>query len=441
MEEKKILTSADAIRILWRNWVVINGIPVALIILSLVVNTDWLPVVVFATELAIYAMVRHNNEREAPSCLLLPFVMTRLLFWSGLVMVACNYLWSMGYYAEWFDTYNVENPYIVVLVMAPIGVAVFGWAKIRGFSIGYCVRCRARNGSPAERGFVGRLFSSEGQFQLEFILWQCVVLTLVCYFYYFFVYINVNFNSSDLFFFIWLPVVFYLVSLVYMALRYFNVWAYYSQNLLTDDVSRATSSTLRYLIFSNEEIFLCEDHDPDGMLAGDDRLDTPASLTFFFRERVQEFEARRCFSELSGIREYQLRPMYRSTAMSANNNTFHYIVDLDSPESVEGSRLKGRWYTMNELNVLLNSNRLMPMLASEIHRLYVMTMAWKTYDIHGRRRYKIKNYRPTFRLKDIVNWDIDFNDPIWMYVAANNEDKPFFGIKRFWRKYVSGVGQ
>jgi len=441
MEQKNQITTTDAIRMLWRNWAVAMGTPIVLILLPFIVSADWHPVMVFIAELVIYAVLRHNNERRAPMCMLLLFVMTRVLFWSGLVMLVCNYLWSMGYYAQWFETYNVQHPYIPVLVMAPVGMVIFGWAMARNFSLGYCVRCRARNGSPAERGFIGRLFSQESQFQVRFIFWQCVVMTAVCYFYYFVFYINVNLNTADNFFFVWLPAVFYLVSLVYMGLRYFNIWAYYDNNFMIGEIGRGSSSSLRYLIFCNECVFLCEDHDPDGMFAGENRLDTPATLTFFFRREMQDHEARRCFSELSGISDYKLRPMYMSTTTSGNINTFHYIVDLESPGIVDDGRLTGRWYTMGELERLLNSNGLMPMLASEIYRLYTMTMAWKTYDIDGCRRYKIKNYRPTFRLKNITEWDIDFNDPVWMYVAVNNEDKPFYCIKRFWRKYISGVGQ
>ena len=77
-------------------------------------------------------------------------------------------------------------------------------------------------------------------------------------------------------------------------------------------------------------------------------------------------------------------------------------------------------------------------MATEIHRLYTITMAWKTYDSEGRRLYKVKNYRPAFRLNGICDWDVDFNSPQWLQVARFNEDKPFFKIRRFWKKRISG---
>ncbi len=63
-----------------------------------------------------------------------------------------------------------------------------------------------------------------------------------------------------------------------------------------------------------------------------------------------------------------------------------------------------------------------------------MTMAWKTYDRTGRRLYEIKHYRPTFRFRDMREWDIDYNDSTWFDIAANNEDNNFFRVRQFLRK-------
>ncbi len=34
--------------------------------------------------------------------------------------------------------------------------------------------------------------------------------------------------------------------------------------------------------------------------------------------------------------------------------------------------------------------------------------------------------------------DVDYNDPEWLLVAKNNEDRPFFKLKKFFRKYFKG---
>ncbi len=61
-------------------------------------------------------------------------------------------------------------------------------------------------------------------------------------------------------------------------------------------------------------------------------------------------------------------------------------------------------------------------------------MAWKTYNADGRRLYKVKNYRPIFRIKGIQDWDVDFNSPRWLNVARFNEDKPFYRLRRLFNR-------
>ena len=52
--------------------------------------------------------------------------------------------------------------------------------------------------------------------------------------------------------------------------------------------------------------------------------------------------------------------------------------------------------------------------------------------------YGIKHYKPSFRLRDLDDIDVDFNDPVWLMIADDNEGRPFFQLRKLWRKYVSG---
>lgn len=150
-------------------------------------------------------------------------------------------------------------------------------------------------------------------------------------------------------------------------------------------------------------------------------------------------QARDHFVEISDISpdDFSFRFMYYNDDSSGICNFYHYICCANSKEVVEKSQLPGRWYSMSQLQRLLYNHELSPMLASEIHRLYMVTMAWKTYDADGRRLYKIKNYRPMFRLNGICDWDVDFNNPLWLEVSSFNQDKPFYSIRRLWRKHTA----
>ena len=129
-----------------------------------------------------------------------------------------------------------------------------------------------------------------------------------------------------------------------------------------------------------------------------------------------------------------MRFMYKSTDVSGMNNIYHFICCLENPEVMEHSRYQGKWYSLSQLQRLLYNHELAPMLATEIHRLYTITMAWKTYDSDGRRLYKIKNYRPNFRLNGICDWDVDFNNSHWLEVARLNEDKPFYRFRKLFQR-------
>ena len=71
---------------------------------------------------------------------------------------------------------------------------------------------------------------------------------------------------------------------------------------------------------------------------------------------------------------------------------------------------------------------------AEIQRIYRIAMAWKTYDRNGRRLYKIKHYRPTFHLRDLKNWEVDYNDHQWLKVARHNEDEFWYPLRRLFMR-------
>lgn len=429
--------NGQAIRWLWRDWSVAMGAPVLVILLGLWLTPPWVAVSAFALELLLFLIVRNARTSLLPRGGLSVFVMTRILFWSGVIMTVISILCTRGLLEQWFELVNHDMPFIPVLVLGPVTVAVSGWAMLRGHRFGFCADCMMRHGTPAERGFIGKIYCQEGRYQVRFMLGLGIVLTLVGWLYYTFCYINVNLNRPDKFFFVWLPLILYLCSLVYMAMRLFTIWSYYDQELAVNNMRRTDTSIVRYIILDRERIFLGESDDKlNPMVRG---YDTPATVTLSRRERVPLHEARGYFREMAETDRFSIRFMYRSVDAGGDCTVFHFIVTVDAETVLNERALKGRWYTMPELERLLNNDLLAPMMSAEIHRLHTITMAWKTYDRRGRRLYKIKNYRPTFRLRNIQDWDVDFNDSHWLRVAANNQDKPFYSLKRFWRRFVNGV--
>ncbi len=429
---------------LWVNWALGVGSLMVILFISPMIDKVWLPLIAFTLELFLYALVRRNREARLPVCYLIPFIATRVLFWAAVIMVLINMLHLNNFMAVIANSseINPEIPYISVLIVAPITLAITAWAYKKGHKLNYCMDCLFRHGTAAERGFLGNIFSQEGRYQVRMLMLLSLLLSVSSWIYYAFFYININLNRPDRFFFVWLPILLYVLSLLYLGIRYFSLWTYYCQNIEGSPLRHGSSTLLRYIIICGDHIYLKRpDPDKDNVGAGEDKYDTPAHLYISYHNRVSDYEADNYMKGLSGLSGCDIRLMYLSTNFNADCNIYHYACFIDSKDIVEQSRIEGEWFTIDHINKLLCENNASMLLGSELNRIYTISMAWKTYDRAGRRLYNMRNYKPTFRLRDFKDWDVDLNDPEWLYVSVNNEDRPFYRIKRFWRRYVNGIGE
>ncbi len=442
MYEERRAANNYGIYSLWANWALALGLLVGVVLLSLVLPKLWLPLAAFIIASVLFSLVRYNRDAEQPGCFRLPYLACWSLVWSAAIMMIINLMhmdWIFGE-LDILDNANTEIPYITVLIIAPVTFVVTLWSVISGPKSWFCQDCQIRYGTAAERGFLGTLFNQEGEYQSRTLMYMSLFLSITEWGYYFFFYINFNLNSPDKFFYVWMPVIFYVLSLLYLGFRYAGLWTYYCQNIEGSTLRNGSTTLLRFLIVNEDRIFL---HTPDTQVE-DVRptsldIDTPASVALRFKRSLNEFEAETYFKGLSGISGSDLRFIYVNTNFNTEYNIFHYACFVEDPTTIEQSRLKGDWYTLAEVEQLLKTRKASPVLGSELNRIYTVAMAWKKYDRNGNRLYKTKNYQPTFDLRDFKDWTVDFNDKSWLYVALNNEDRPFFRIRRFWRRHVNGI--
>ncbi|MDE7376517.1 MAG: hypothetical protein K2N16_06690, partial [Muribaculaceae bacterium] len=163
--------------------------------------------------------------------------------------------------------------------------------------------------------------------------------------------------------------------------------------------------------------------------------DTSASYEMDLAEKVTDDEARKIFASLSGTSAFKIRHLFDTS--TTKSNAFHFAAFID--DDIEATNLEGEWFNLYQIDMMLKAGTIARPFAYEIHRVYTMTMAWKSYDRNGNRLYPIKNYKPTFRISDFKDWDVDYSDMHWMMVAENNADRPFFKLHRFWNRYVTGA--
>lgn len=439
------LDNGKGIFLLWVNWVWSLGLLILLIVVSLWVRPLYMPFVAYGLQFVMFLLIKHNREKQLPVCYLFPFLVSRILFWSGTVMLFINLLysrWLVGYVFD-YSNINPNIPFIVTLIVAPISTLMSAWLYGHRKNLAFCRDCHKRAGTPVERGFLGVIFTREGNYQVKLFLYLVTVVTVVSWCYYLMTYVNSSISQPDKFVFFWSEVMIWFASSLYFGMRYIGIWGYYCQNIEGSAQRHGRSTQIRFLIIENNRICIHHlDMTADSPVPGANYYDTPESTFIPLRERVTDYDAHRIFENHTGISNADIRFMYSTLSGNADCNIFHYFVFM-TPEERDYYMKENsdcRWVTFHEIAKMLNNHELNPLLSAELVRLYTIAMAWKTYDRNGMRRYKIKHYRPTFHLEDIKNWDVDFNDPAWLYVADNNQDVHFYRLRRFWRKYVNGIG-
>ena len=238
------------------------------------------------------------------------------------------------------------------------------------------------------------------------------------------------------------PVTLWTLSAIYLGVRYVGIWAYYSQRSDEHQIQNGLTTTLRYMLIWDNYVGLLEpSEDPDSVISVRTVYDTPTLIQLRYRQKVSYDDFHHYFSALAHIDHADIRFLYSTLVGNPEGNLFHYIVYLTDSEKEEIDKRYKRvkWFTLREVSELINNKEMAPLFSAEFIRLYTIAMAWKTYTAEGKRRYLIRNYVPTFRIRDIKNWDVDYNDIRWLDVARNNQDVPMYGLRRFWRKYVSGA--
>lgn len=438
--ERRIANTKGIYSLLY-NWSISIGSLVIVIVLSLYISKLWLPIIVFGIEILLYYYVRHNSKAKFPTCMKIPHITMISLFWSAVVMSLVNlyHYQNIVKVAIFSDTLNKEIPYVSILIIAPVTFIVVLLNVVNGFNSIECRDCQARNGSIPERGFLGKLYSQEGEYLSRMLLMFAFILTVICWSYYFVFYINTNINNIDRFVFVWGPVIIFLLTVIYLSIRYSSLWLYYCQDIEGQSLRFNSSSLVRFLVICDDYIFLKIPGINDDLTVDADKIDTPARLYVKYKKEITPTDAMFYFVSMSGITDAEVKFLYKNINFNSECNLFHYAFFVNDKSIVDNSRLEGDWYTLSQIESLIKEHKMSLIFISELERIYKIALTWKTYDIKGNRLYDMKHYRPTFRLRDMKNWDVDYNDSRWLYVSKINSDSRFYLLQNLWNKYVCGI--
>lgn len=257
------------------------------------------------------------------------------------------------------------------------------------------------------------------------------IISIIDWSYYFICYRNISINKPDSFFFFVIPAAIYVWSIIYVRSSYSALTLFNGRQIVAEssEPSRAhsvitDSSIVRYLVIHHDKLLLnVSEHS-----VKDCCIDTPVVeiKPHIYKGNIES--AAEDFERISGVTQFDIKKLFTSEITGSNNKIFRFLITIR--DDAGSGNLTGEWVSLEGIDRFLKMGVVSPRFSEEIFRIYTSVMAWKTYDRKGKRRYPIRNYRPTFRLEDMHKWDVDYDDRHWLKVSRINQDKRFWPLRR-----------
>lgn len=430
---------AQGIFSLWANWAISLGFIMLPILIAPLVAPTILPILPLISAGVLTLLNRLNRQQAQPTCFRIPHI-TQIILISSTFILLIDMLYKSNAEINSIigQPVNKLNPILPILDIAPVAVIVCIVGIIRAKSPLSCRSCKNHLSEALENGHISKLYFRETTRQLHFLFWLSLALSITTWWYYLSTYINVNINSSDIYFFLLCPSLCYVLSLIYFGIRYYSLWAYYCKNTVSANVVEHQGTTLRFIVVCDDKILLnIPEHDRELLHCATHSIDVAFKVSIPFKERITDLEAHDIIRNVLDCDDNSLRFLFHTCDPGMYSNVFHYAVFVDNATHM-AKELNGKWLSLSEINELIHEGKVSLALATELSHIYTVTMAWKAYDKCGRRIYEIKHYMPTFRLKDMPSWDVDYDDPNWLYISKLNEDKPLYRLRRMWHCLTKG---
>lgn len=427
-----MLPADIVMKTMFRNWAMSFGAIALLLLLSIFLPMWWLPFMAIVEWFLLVSAVKSSEQRPGSYCSLVTRMAAQTMALSALVMTVLLVIYTDRILPQFVELplYNRELPFIAALIVWPVTMVVCALMLYGGMSGRRCRECQKRNGNFPGDNIVATLYQRESKYQLKVLLLVSLTLGAVDYWYYFARYVNSDLNNPDRFFFSYMPIGVYLISLAVMHSRYAAMHSVY-QSMAAESAAGEASTEVRFLILCGNDLLLVQNDKTS-------KWDTPAITAIGRTLSIGEREAELLLATATGLRDCPLRYGFTTQGFANGSNVIHFFAFVGEDRRAAAATGGREWFNPYMLDAALATNSLSPQLAAELFRIHTITMAWKTYDRNGHRLYPIKNYRPTFRLGDIRKWDVDYDDTHWFAIAATNEDRHFFGLHRLW-DIITGI--
>lgn len=432
---------------LWKNLTVGLVTLIAMVAISRQLPYYLSPVVSLLAAAFLYVYIYNSRSvSDGTSCMIVPYALMLCLMGYSFTTICLNIVQAWGFVQLPPEFVFFTDPFIPTLILGPVSFIVMSVFVLRRRTFRKCSICREckikdENNASTNR-LVNNLIAHETFFQLKNLAVMFGVLSAIIWAYFLIFYVNINLNARDVYIFVWLTLIAYVLDEMYFISRYYNLYLDLKENdeiITPEELNDMTAKTyLRYYVICGNSIYVdCHALDPAAPYK--EIIDTP----FFTKRTVNGIsldEVKRIIEKMTGYANGELRFFYGRKSGEMNKHSilrYFYFLDGETKDYQE-MNVDGEWMDYEKVKYLYSNNpgKLAPLSVIDTTRLATIILTEKLFDENGYRKSRIKMYNPSFNLIDVRKSELDFQDDKWIEISAFNSDTPLYGFKRWWRGFM-----
>lgn len=346
----------------------------------------------------------------------------------------------------WIGLSLLHLPFVpMVLFQAPFMALLIYLFERRNIQPPFCQQCVIKRGGIWERNLLGDYTRLEAYYIIRILLFGSLIVATVAWALFLW---GIDMQSRlGRYFYLFFPTALCVALILFETIRRWLLeMAIHPSGkglkLATSNKTKEEQDFLgiiRIMIIAQEKIFLIERQTDREIWNNGSGLDLPIQQSY----PDYSLSHRNIEQQISHIikKELQLNcPNIRHLSSVISENRLrhidHYILFLSDKDIPKMDRYPGRWYTVEEIARLNREHRLHPLFRECYARLCTVVNAARTYRMNGERRYPIRGYKPAFTLRHLQELNIEFDDPIWLYVNRHNEDRLLGRIDLWFQKLL-----
>lgn len=346
----------------------------------------------------------------------------------------------------WLGLSLLHLPFVpMVLFQAPFMALLIYLFERRNIQPPFCQQCIIKRGGIWERNLLGDYTRLEAYYIIRILLFGSLIVAVVAWALFLW---GIDTQSRlGRYFYLFFPAALCVTLILFETIRRWLLeMAIHPSGKGSLQLAQNENggmeqifSIIRIIVIGLEKIYLVEHQISKNIWDNNSGLDIPIHIPYTdcaLSMKEEEQRAKQIIENELHISNPDLRHLCSVSSIEAKQRAGHYILFLSDKDISKMNRYPGRWYTVKEITRLNREHRLHPLFRECYARLCTVVNAARTYRMNGERRYPIRGYKPAFTLRHLQELNIEFDDPIWLYVSRHNEDRLLGRIDLWFQKLL-----